>query len=352
MPLMSDAVASIASNVFSTDEGRSVPKALYVCVYLGSTSLGPVLGAAVLKYLDWRWIGYVELKLTAAMFPVFFFGLPESRGAAILRSRAKSMRKAGQKAHTPQELDPTPLRQAVKKSLQRPLYMLCTESVVFVAALWAAFSLGSIYLFTDSVTLVYRDLYNWTPAQSGFAQISIVIGEILGAAFSLSTNHWYTSSASRNTEVPNTPIPEARLYAAIVGGFFGVTGGMLVYAWAAYPGIHWIGITIGLCMVGFGTTAVVISIANYLVDAYAKYAASALGAVGFVENLSIAFLPLAAPALYNDLGMRWASTLLGLVSLVLVGMPFVVIRWVKEIRARSPFMKEAVIERRVSVEEV
>lgn len=345
MPLMSDSVASIASNVFATDEARSVPIALYVLVYLGSTSLGPVVGAAVLQYLDWRWIGYIELIITAIMFPVFFFGLPESRGAAILRSKAKLLRKAGHTAHTTGEIDPTPLRQAVKKSLQRPLYMLCTESVVFVAALWAAFSLGSIYLFTDSVTLVYRELYNWTPVQSGLVQISIVLGEILGTAFSLSTNHWYTASAPRNTEIPNTPIPEARLYAAIVGGFFGVTGGMFVYAWAAYPSIHWIGITTGLCMVGFGTTAVVISIANYLVDAYAKYAASALGAVGFVENLSIAFLPLAAPALYTDLGFQWASTLLGLVSLVLVGMPFVVIAWGREIRGRSPFMKEAVIER-------
>ncbi|KAI0968365.1 putative MFS multidrug transporter [Xylaria arbuscula] len=345
VPLTSDAVASIASNVFHGDKARSVPVCLYVLIYLGATSLAPVIGAAVLSSLSWRWIGYIELIITAALFPILYIGLPESRGSAILRAKATKLRREGKKAYTEQEADSTPLRQRVTSSLTRPLYMLFTEGVVFVAAIWAAFILGTIYLFTQSVEQVYGELYEWSPIQSGYVQGAIVVGGILGTVLSLSTNHWYDASAARNTEEPGTPIPEARLYVAIIGGFFGVTGGMFVYAWAAYSTVHWIVITIGLGMVGLGTTAVIISNANYLIDAYSKYAASALAAVGLVENLSIAFLPLASTALYTDLGFHWASTLLGLVSLVLVITPFAVIRWGKEIRARSPFMKEAKIER-------
>ncbi|KAH6665504.1 MFS multidrug transporter [Halenospora varia] len=345
VPLMSDAVASITSNVFQGDRARSVPVCLYVMVYLGATSLGPVIGALILQFLSWRWIGYIELIMTAALFPILFIGLPESRGSAILRAKAKQMRHEGKKAYTAEEFDPTPLHQVVIKSLQRPLYMFFTESVVFVATLWAAFSLGTIYLFTHSVGQVYGELYGWDAVQAGYVQSAIVIGEILGTGLCLSTNHWYDASAARNTEVPGTPIPEARLYAAIIGGFFGVTGGMFVYGWAAYSTIHWMVTTVGLAMVGFGTTAVVISIANYLIDAYSKYAASALAAVGLVENASIAFLPLAASAMYTDLGFQWASTLLAFVSLALVATPFVVIKWGKEIRSRSPFMKEAIIDR-------
>ncbi|KAK8016768.1 MFS multidrug transporter [Apiospora rasikravindrae] len=348
VPLMSDAVASIASNVFHGEQARSVPIALYVLVYLGATSLGPVIGAAVLRHLSWRWIGHIELIMTGALFPVLFMGLPESRGAAILRAKAKRLRGEGKVAFTAEEVDPTPLGQRIMKSLTRPLYMFFTEGVVFVAALWAAFSLGTIYLFTHSVDQVYGELYGWSPVQSGYVQSAIVVGEVLGTILSLSTNHWYEASAARNTEVPGTPIPEARLYAAIIGGFTGVTGGMFIYAWAAYTTVHWMVITVGLTMVGLGTTAVVISIANYLIDAYSKYAASALAAVGLAENLSIAFLPLASSALYTGLGFQWASTLLGLVSLVLVATPFVVIRWGKEIRGRSPFMKEAIIDRRMN----
>ncbi|KAK8104519.1 MFS multidrug transporter [Apiospora kogelbergensis] len=304
VPLMSDAVASIASNVFFGDKARSTPVALYVLIYLGATSLGPVLGAAILQHLPWRWIGRIELIVTSALFPVFCAGLPESRGSAILRAKAQKMRREGKKAYTAEEADPTPLQQRIIRSLTRPLYMLFTEWVVFVAAIWAAFSLGTIYLFTHSVGQVYGALYGWSPVQAGYVQSAIVVGEVLGTVFSLSTNHWYEASAARNTEVPGTPIPEARLYTAILGG-----------------------------------------IANYLIDAYSKYAASALAAVGLAENLSIAFLPLASSALYTDLGFQWASTLLAFASLALVATPFIVIKWGKEIRARSPFTKEAVIER-------
>jgi len=279
-----------------------------------------------LQFLDWRWIGYIELIFTAAVFPILFFGLLETRGLAILRGRTERVRRNGKKAYTAEESTREPLRQVLARSVKRPIYMLFTESVVFVASIWAAFSLGTIYLFTQSVEQVYGQLYGWDSNQAGYIQVAIVVGEVLGSGFPISSNHWYYDSAARNTEVPGTPIPEARLYQAVIGGFFGVAGGMFVYGWAAYPEIHWMAITIGLTMVGFGTTAVVISIANYLIDAYSKYAASALAAVGLVENIFIAFLPLAASAMYTNLGFHWASTLLGCLSLVLVATPFMVIR--------------------------
>ncbi|KAJ5506928.1 Major facilitator superfamily domain general substrate transporter [Penicillium expansum] len=346
VPLISDAVAGITSNVFHGDRARSVPICLYVTIYLAATSLGPVVGASILQFLPWRWIGYIELIWTAALFPILVVGLPESRGPAILLARAKRLCREGKNAYTTEKNDPVTLPRLILQSVQRPLYMLCTEGVVFVATVWAAFSLGTIYLFTQSVEQVYRELYGWDPIQSGYIQVAIVVGEILGCGFCISTNSWYYASATRNTEVPGTPIPEARLHSSIIGGFFGVTGGMFVYGWTSYASMHWMAPTVGLAMVGFGTTAVIVGNANYLIDAYSKYAASALGAVGFVENISIAFLPLAAMAMYTNLGFQWSSSLLAFVSLVLVATPFVVLKWGKEIRSYSPFMQEAIVERR------
>ena len=344
--VLANAVAGITSNVFHGDRARSVPISLYVTTYLASTSMGPVIGSSVLQFLSWRWIGYLELIWTGSLFPIFIIYLPESRGSAILLAKAKKLRHEGKTAYTAEELDRTPLYQVMIKSVQRPLYMLSTEPVVFVATIWAAFSLGTIYLFTQSVEQVFGDLYGWDSVQAGYVQAAIVIGEILGWGLCVLTNRWYYASAARNTEVPGTPIPEARLYPSIIGGFFGVTGGMFMYGWTSYYSVHWMIPTVGLAMVGFGTTAVVVSIANYLIDAYSKYAASALGAVGLVENTSLGFLPLAATAMYTNLGFHWASSLLAFVSLALVATPFAVLKWGKEIRSRSPFMKEAIIERR------
>ncbi|KKA29471.1 hypothetical protein TD95_003408 [Thielaviopsis punctulata] len=344
--ILANTVAGILTNVFDGDRARAPAMGLYILIYLGATSLGPVIGAAIFRNLSWRWIGYIELIWTVAVLPLFVFGMPESRPSAILKAKAKKLRKKGIQAYTEQELDTTPITQIIIKSVQRPLYMLFTESVVFVSTMWSAFSVGTIYLFTQSVEQVYSELYGWDAVKAGYIQAAIVVGDILGWAFCLYTNSWYYDSAKRNPEIPGVPIPEARLYQAVIGGFFGVTGGMFVYAWTSYPAIHWMAPTAGLVIVGFGTTAVVQSIANYVVDAYSKYAGSAIAAICLGENLLIAFLPLSAMAMYTNLGFQWASSLLAFISLAMVATPLAVLKWGRQIRERSPFMKEAVEDRR------
>lgn len=121
VPLKSDAVASITSNVFRRDRERTVPICLYVMIYLGATSLGPVVGASILQFLNWHWISYIELIFTAALYPLIFLGLPETRALAILRAKAKQMRKEGKTAYTVEESDRTTLHQVLIKSIQRPI---------------------------------------------------------------------------------------------------------------------------------------------------------------------------------------------------------------------------------------
>jgi MFS family permease len=345
--LLANAVAGIISDVLETDRERSFPIGLYVTTYLVSTSMGPVIGAAILQYLNWRWIGFIELIYTAALLPVFIFCLPESRGSAILQRRAQRLRREGFEARTRTESVRTPMTAVIRKSVSRPVYMLFHESVVIVAAMWAALSLGIIYLFTQCVEQVMSALYGWTAIQAGYAQAAVVVGEILGCGLCAISNTWYDKSASRNTDTPGIPIPEARLYAAVLGGLSGGTGGMLVFGWTSLPLVPWIAPLIGLAMVGFGTTAIIVSNANYLIDAYSHYAASALGAVGLMENMTIAFLPLVTTAMYNNLGFNWASTLLALLSLVLTITPAAMFIYGKQIRSASPFMREAATERQM-----
>ncbi|KAM0551707.1 hypothetical protein ACHAPJ_008274 [Fusarium lateritium] len=344
--ILGNSVAGIISNVLYTDRERTTPNALFITTYLVSSSLGPIIGASIFQYLDWRWIGYIELIWTGVFFPIFILALPETRGSAILTARARQQRKKGPgfEIYSRKEMESKSIMRALWASVQRPLYLLCTETVVFIATLWATFSLGSVYIFTQSVEQVFSGLYDWDAVQGGYIQVAIVVGELLGFVLCLRTDFLFYASALRNTEEPGKPIPEARLYAAVIGGFVGVTGGMFIYAWTSYPYIHWIAPSVGLCMVGMGTTAVVVSNINYLIDAYSLYAGSALGAVTLGENLGVAFLPLAASSMYTNLGFQWASSLLGFISLALAATPIAMFIWGKEIRARSPFMKSATVK--------
>jgi hypothetical protein len=210
---------------------------------------------------------------------------------------------------------------------------------------------GTVYVFTQSVEQVFAGLYGFTPSQAGYLQSAIVIGELIGWGGVMLSSRLYFSSIPRNTEVPGTPIPEARLYVSVAGSFLGVAGGMFVYGWTSYSSLPWIAPTIGLAMVGFGIEVVVVAIADYVVDAYAKYAGSAVAAVVLGENLFSAFLPLSTMSMYQNLGFRWASSLLGFLALALSFAPLLILFTGRKLRERSPFMKEAIVEKRRHVGE-
>ena len=50
-------------------------------------------------------------------------------------------------------------------------------------------------------------------------------------------------------------------------------------------------------------------------------------------------MPLAGPAMYKALSPQWAGTLLGLLEVVLIPIPFVFYRWGAKIRMKSPLIR-------------
>jgi MFS family permease len=219
--------------------------------------------------------------------------------------------------------------------------MLITEPVVLFFGLWSAFCVGAAFMFTQSITQVYSALYSWSFFGTGLVQSAIIVGELIGLLASIYQDKLYFDSTSKNTENPGHPIPEARLYLSIPGSFLGLTVGLFFYAWTSYSTLHWILPTIGLGFVGFGMFCVVTAVTGYIMDAYSKYAASAIAGVAFLENCFAAFLPLATQSMYKNLGFQWSSSLLGFLGLALSFIPLVLQSYGRGIRERSPFMRQA-----------
>lgn len=341
--LLANTISSIIPDIWATDEERSVPVGIYVLFYVMGNTLGPVVFAPVVQYLStWRWIFYIQLIVYGALGPVIFLILRETRGDVILRRHAKHLRRTtGRKVKTKAELHAVPTHLRLAKAASRPFYLLFTEPVLFAATLWSAFSMGTVFLFTQSTAQVFTGLYGWAEYSSGYVQGAIVVGEVLGWIVSLYGTRLYLRSAQHNTETPGQPIPEARLYVSIPASFIGIAGGMFVYAWTSYPWIPWIAPAIGLAMVGFGIQIVISAAADYVVDAYAAsdYAGSAISAVACVENIFAGFLPLAAQSMYTDLGYQWASSLLAFLAILLSLAPVMFVWKGRWFRSRSPFMQ-------------
>jgi xanthine/uracil permease len=133
--------------------------------------------------------------------------------------------------------------------------------------------------------------------------------------------------------------PEATARILIIGAIITPIG-QLVFAWTCLPvTIHWaIPIAFGIPF-GLGNSFTFIYGSNYLAGAYGIYAASALAGNAFTRSLFGGLLPLAGPKLYEALSPQWAGTLLGLLEVALIPIPFIFWKYGERIRAKSPAIR-------------
>lgn len=332
-------VGGTLTDIWKGEAERSLPMSIFGMTSVVGIALGPFIGGAIQSGLHWRWIYWIQIIVDAALLPVFWLILSETRGDTILAKRAQSLRKTSARpnAYARSELNKPGMLEALKISFMRPTKMLATEFVVISFTLWVSFAWGVLFLFQSSVPLVFSELYGFDTFQTGCIQLALSFGAIVATVINPVQDRLYIKSARRNMERPGKPIPEARLYFSVPGSLL-FTAGMFWYGWASWPDIPWIVPALGIGCVGMGIFSIYLAVVNYLADAYQKYAASALSAASMGRNVFGAFLPLTTPALYSNLGFNWASTLLGCIGLFLSTVPVILLAKGEVIRARSPFM--------------
>jgi MFS family permease len=188
-----------------------------------------------------------------------------------------------------------------------------------------------------------RQVYGFDTLQVTLIQLAVSVGAIIATLLNPFQDSLYFRSARDNPERPGHPIPEARIYTAVPGSLLFAAAMFWFGATANAHTSFWVP-TVALAAFGIGVYSIYLGVTNYLADAYEKYAASALSAAGFGRNVFGAFLPLATPALYRRVGVANASYLLGAIALVLTALPCILLWRGAQIRARSPFMLEAVFD--------
>ncbi|KAK5788159.1 hypothetical protein VI817_009117 [Penicillium citrinum] len=342
-------VGGSISDVWYGDKARSLPMSLFGFTSVVGIALGPFIGSAIQeihKKDPWRWIFYIQIIYNAALIPIFYLILRETRADVILRKRAKKLRwETGRPIYSESELNTTSVLKLVQVSFERPTRMLLTEPVVIFFTLWVSFAWGILFLFFSSVGQTFSHNYGWGTFTTGLVQLAISVGAVIGTVVNPLQDWIYLRSAKRNHINPGKPIPEARLYTSIPGSLL-FAGGLFWYGWGSVGdgSIHWIVPTLGIGCTGVGIYSIYMAVVNYLTDAYEKYAASALSAASLGRNTFGAFLPLASFQLFDTLGFGWAGSLLGFVGVALSVVPVVLVLKGPDIRRRSPFMRESMFD--------
>ncbi|KAG0155520.1 hypothetical protein PDIDSM_1097 [Penicillium digitatum] len=340
-------VGGSISDVWLGDHARSLPMSIFGFTSVVGIALSPFIGSAIVqiqKSEPWRWIFYIQIIYNAALIPVFWLILNETRPDVIRKKRARKIRKeTNRPVYAASEIDAPSKLRLLKISFPRPTKMLLTKPVVIFFTLWISFAWGILYLFFPSVVQTYSTNYGWGTLGTGLVQLAISVGAIIGTAINPLQDWFYLRSERRNKEKPGKPIPEARLYTSILGSLL-FAAGLFWYGWASQPDIHWIVPTIGIMAAGIGIYSIYMAVVNYLTDAYERYAASALSAASLGRNAFGAFLPLASSQLFGDLGFGWAGTLLGFIGVALSIVPVILVFKGPQIRERGKFMREAMWE--------
>lgn len=193
-------------------------------------------------------------------------------------------------------------------------------------------------MYFEAYPLIFQEIYGMSDGIAGLAFLPIAVGAAIGMTIFL----WYDSflyrAKSQNAEWAFIEEYQ-RLPLACLGGPLYVLA-LFWLGWTASAEIHWVVPMLAGIPFGMGFFLIFVALINYLIDAYHKYAASAMAAASTCRSIFGAILPLAASPMFHHLGVNWGTSLLGFLSLVMTFIPFVFIRYGERIRRRSTFRQE------------
>nr|OQO24764.1 hypothetical protein B0A51_07789 [Rachicladosporium sp. CCFEE 5018] len=302
-------------------EERGVPMAAFSAAPFIGPAIGPLVGGFLSDALGWRWLYWIQLILSGAIYILMTFTVPETYAPTILSKRAKKLRKdtGDSKYVTEQDIDLRPLKERLRVFLIRPFQLLFLEPIVFFISLYMSVLYGLLYMFFVAFPIVYQGGKGYSAGITGLMFIPLAVGVLLSACCAPWVNKHYLSLVAKHD---GKPPPECRLIPMMLSCWF-VPIGLFIFAWTSYPTLSWVGPALGGFPVGFGFIFLYNSANNYMVDSYQHQAASALAAKTFLRSFWGAATVLFTTQMYDRLGYQWASSLLAFLALACCAIPFV-----------------------------
>ncbi|KAI9902004.1 hypothetical protein N3K66_003821 [Trichothecium roseum] len=322
----------------SQPEYLALTMSLWSIAPLNGPSLGGIIGGFVFQYLGWRWSNWLVLILGGVAIACMAT-VKETYAPQVLKQKAARLRKeTGDDRWWCQYEVKMPTSQLIKTNLSRPFILFATEPILWFLNAWVSLVYGVLYLCFVAYPIVFSQHRGWSPGISGLAFCGMGLGTLI-AIFSEPLIRKIINAQPRDPETGKV-VPESIALIMAIGSILSPIG-QLVFAWTCLPAsIHWaVPIAFGIPF-GVGNTLCFIYASNYLAGAYGIYAASALAGNAVLRSIFGGVLPLAGPKMYAALTPQWAGTLLGLMEVVMIPIPFIFWRYGSKIRAKSRVIRQ------------
>ncbi|OJJ63428.1 hypothetical protein ASPSYDRAFT_25504 [Aspergillus sydowii CBS 593.65] len=323
-----------------TPEERGAAIVGYAMAVVGGPVLGPIVGGAITQsYLGWRWTQYITGIMMLFFLTLDILYIDESYPPTLLLYKARRLRfQTGNWAlHARHEEWDVTLKELGNKYLIRP-FALLTTPICFLVALYASFVYGILYLSLASFPVVFQELRGWNQVVGALPFLAYLVGILFGACVNLANQKFYISRFKANN---NRPVPEARLPPMMLGSVF-FAGGLFIFGWTSQIQIHWFPSMVGGACMGLGFFTIFQAALNYLIDTFQSVAASAVAANTFLRSVFAGCFPLFATAMFRNLGVPWASSVLGFLAIALIPIPYLFYIFGPRIRARGKWSRASV----------
>ncbi|RAK79921.1 MFS general substrate transporter [Aspergillus fijiensis CBS 313.89] len=297
--------------------------------------VGPIFGGFVYQYLGWRWINWIIL-CWAGVSAVALFLFKETYEPAILRARTrKQQEQTGDLRWWCRYDSPEVGWDLVRSHVVRPIIMAVCEPICLFWNLYVGVIYATLFLCFIGYPIAFQEHRGWPPGIAGLGYC--VIHRIIAS-------HPRDPCTGRVT-------PEVPIIAVCLGAILSPMGEFW-FSWTAVATTtttqstsapaytHWIYPILAGVPFGMGNTLIFIYSAHYLAGSYPIYAASAVAGNAMVRYVFAGALPLAGHRLYSSLRIAWTGTLLGLVEVALIPIPFVFYRYGWWVRRRSGLSRE------------
>ncbi|KAJ5520890.1 Major facilitator superfamily domain general substrate transporter [Penicillium fimorum] len=299
--------SSAISNAGSVVSGMYTARdrGLATIAFIGAPFLGPSLGPITCNFLavsrGWEWVQRVTTIFNGVVFLVGVAFIPETYTPVLLQKRAAKLSQLTGAVYR-SRLDVSNVNQTASqiftKTMVRPWILLLMEPIVLLLSIYMAIIYGTII--------------------SGLSFLGMMIGQILGCAYSILDDGRYKKIADRTAY--GRPSPEARLIPAMVGA---------------------VTLPIGTVFFGFSHVSIFLSVVNYLVDGYTIYAASALAGNAVIRALFGAAFPLFTTPMYRNLGIHWASSISAFLAVACLPFPWIFYKYGLAIRHHCQYDAES-----------
>ncbi|KAI0363222.1 MFS general substrate transporter [Pilatotrama ljubarskyi] len=290
---------------------------------------------------DGLWVLRVQLFFAIGVWPLVFL-FQETYSPTILEKRAKRLRQAGRNTWAAHELHHKSIAQVLKGHVVRPFTMIIYEPIVQGAAIWITVTYGILYFFFEAYPVVFIQQHGIPFQFCGLLFLSISLGMVVSVA-----SFGYLVRLSERVRVPLVepkaeilPMEETHLKVVIIACLC-LPVSLFWFAWTSGPETHWMAPALAGIPFGYANTAIFFSFTAYTSRTYSLYASSAAAANTFFRSVVASIFPIIAHSVIDALGTKWGVTVFAFISLGMIPIPFIFVRFGPALRARSRHAREA-----------